>query len=366
MLAATVCLLALLPGCNETTGPGPFGAERLWRYGNSTGSTSVPYADARLAVFNTLGNTRVVALRPGDGTLLWETPLSIPSDKRLFGPPSSTLVSSSGFIIVPAWDLFGLDEQTGAVRWTFSPDDDYPGADATVGDDGSLYSVGRYVYRIQPTTGQAIWRVDLQERPFSPVVAAGVVYVGTRAAISGSNVLGAGHAVALDAATGRVLWKTPIPAPEDPARGGVNGPGALTADMFIVASDNGRVYGLDRATGAQRWEFEGDRSYLAGVVMLGNVAVVASAYGKIQGINAQTGAALWTVDAGGHFIYRITTDGELAYAVNGRLFALNARGQIVWRYDAGESVPIYTGPRSAGGTVFVGANDGFHAVRPRR
>jgi outer membrane protein assembly factor BamB len=276
------------------------------------------------------------------------------------------MVGTSGLVIVPAWDLFALDEQTGAARWTFSPDDDYPGADAAVGDDGSLYSVGRYIYRIQPTTGAVVWRADLQEQPFAPVAAGGVVYVGTRAAIPGTSVLGAGHAMALDAATGRVLWKTPIPAPDDPANGGVNGPGALTPDMLIVSSVNGRVYGLDRATGTVRWVYQGDRSYSAGVVMLGDVAVVASAYGKIDGINARTGAGLWRQDVGGHFLDRITTDGNLAYAVNGRLFAVDARGRIAWRYDAGESVPIYTGTALAGGTIFVGADDGFYAVRTRR
>ncbi|MDP9347715.1 MAG: PQQ-binding-like beta-propeller repeat protein, partial [Gemmatimonadota bacterium] len=327
----------------------------------------VPYADDEVAVFTTAGDGRVVAFARGTGAKLWERRLDLPREHGALGLPFGHLVSTGDVVVVPAWDLYALDKKTGAMRWKFSPPDDFPGVRVTLGDDGRLYSVGHHVYRLDAATGEVLWRVDLGERPFSPVVREGVVYVGTRGVIPGSSgVLGAGHAVALEAETGRLLWKTPIPAPDAPAMGGVTGAGALTPDLYIVASPSGRVYALNRRTGAVRWEYRGSGPYDVGVVVLGDVAVVASGAGYVEGLDLATGQERWKVRLGSTFTAPITRLGDLALVSSGRLVAIDARGSIRWGYGgAGWNQPIIlTGAGVHEGAVYVGGESGFYALKP--
>jgi hypothetical protein len=222
----------LLAGCQEPMGTGAGGVEVLWKHKDRDGAMSVPYADEEIAVFATGKTTRLVALDAQTGAKRWETHLALPREYGSRGFPPGVLVGSGDVIAVPAWDLYGLDKQTGRVRWKLAPPDDFPGAGVMLGEDGDLYATGFHLYRVDAATGAVRWRAELGEQPFAPVQKDGVVYVGTRGEIPGSNgVLGAGHAVALEAATGRVLWKTPIPALEERALGGLTGAGALTPDL---------------------------------------------------------------------------------------------------------------------------------------
>lgn len=362
---------AALAGCQEPTGAGGGSVEILWQHKDRAGAMSVPYADEEIAVFNTISDNRVVALNAKDGTKRWEVRLTLPPEYRggrTGGFPPGQLVGTGDVIAVPAWDLYGLDKKTGQVRWKLAPPDDFPGVNVALGEDGYLYSVGHHLYRIDPATGAVLWRAEFGERPFAPVEQGGVVYVGTRGEIPGSNgILGAGHAVALDAATGRVLWKTPIPAPEEPANGGVVGAGALTPDLYVVSSPNGRIYALERKTGVSRWETKGSNWYGAGVVVLGKVAVTAtwSGTGLVEGFDLATGQQQWKVEVGSSVSGSITRVGEVALVSNGRLQAISSEGKTLWGYGgAGWNQPVIsTGATVRARRIYVGTYEGLTALQ---
>ncbi|MDP9348823.1 MAG: PQQ-like beta-propeller repeat protein, partial [Gemmatimonadota bacterium] len=340
----------------------------LWKSRDPAGAMSVPYADKEVAVFNTISDARVLAFDARSGAKWWEVQLLLPRDMRGRGLPPGRLVGKGEVVVVPAWDLYGLDRKTGRIRWKLAPSDDFPGAGVALGEDGHLYSTGHYLYRIDPAGGTVLWRADLGEQPFSPVERGGVVYVGTRGIIPGSSgALGAGHAAAVEAATGRVLWKTAIPAPEDRALGGLTGAGAVTSDLFVVSSPNGRVYGLDRQTGRVRWETKGSGPYDAGVVVVGDVAVTAGDAGSIDGFDLATGRPRWKVAIGGSVSDPLAAQGNTVFAVNGRLWAVTASGEVLWRHDAGESVPYSTGARPQDDNLYIGTSYGrdigFFALR---
>ncbi len=366
MFLLTGC--TLMSGCQDIAGSRAEGIKPVWQYKDRAGALSVPYADEEIAVFNTISDNRVVALNAKDGTKRWDVRLTLPSEYRggrTGGFPPARLVGSGDVIAVPAWDLYGLDRQTGQVRWKLAPPDDFPGVNVALGEDGYLYSVGNHLYRIDPARGAVLWRAEFGERPFAPVQKDGVVYVGTRGEISGSNgVLGAGHAVAVEAATGRVLWKTAIPAPEEPANGGVVGAGALTPDLYVVSSPNGRVYALDRQTGQVRWETKGSGYYGAGVVVIGDVAVSAGDAGSVDGFDLATGKQRWRFGAGSS-ISGLARMEEHVLVSNGRLQALNSQGVLVWGYGgAGWNQPIIsTSARVQGERLYVGTYEGFTALQ---
>jgi outer membrane protein assembly factor BamB len=366
VLLLTAC--TILTGCQEPTAGGETNPAVLWRHSDKAAARSVPYADDDVAIFATGGDTRVVALDAQSGRKRWEVRLALPSEYRGRGFPPGRLVGTGDVIAVPAWDLYGLDRTTGQVRWKLAPPDDFPGAGVTLGEDGDLYATGFHLYRVDAATGAIRWRVDLGEQPFDPVEKDGVVYVGTRGEIPESRgILGAGHAVALNAQTGAVLWKTPIPAPEEPANGGVVGAGALTSDLYIVASVNGRVYALDRKTGQVRWETKGSGPYDVGVAVIGDVVVAATGSGGsyVEGFDLATGRQRWKVGVGSSVFGSLERSGGFVLVSNGRLQAINRQGAVVWGYGgAGWNQPIIsTSARVQGERLYVGTYEGFTALQ---
>lgn len=369
--AAALLLAGCAPlnGCAEPVSAGRAGPAGLWTHADPAGATSVPFVDADIVVFNTVTDTRVVALDAATGARRWEVRLELPAELRGRGFPPARLVGTGEVVVVPAWDLYGLDRNTGRVRWKLAPPDDFPGTGVALGEDGFLYATGHHLYRVDPATGAVLWRSDLGEQPFAPVEREGVVYVGTRGVIPGSSgVLGAGHAAAVEASSGRVLWRTPVPAPEDPALGGVTGAGALTPELYLVSSPNRRVYALDRKTGRVRWETRGSGPYGAGVVVVGGVAVTAGDAGLLDAFELATGRQSWSLSVGSSVTDPLASMGDRVLVANGRLQAVDAGGRAAWGYGgAGWRQPVVsTGAGVLADRVYVGTEKGLSALAAPR
>jgi polyvinyl alcohol dehydrogenase (cytochrome) len=123
-------------------------------------------------------------------------------------------------------------------------------------------------------------------------------------------------AYAVNAATGRVVWKRTIGRPQErwPWHG-LAGTGALVGGTWYVASVEGRLYALDAATGAVRFSeritnqrFAGvlaDLQYVSGVLYIGLDSVaeplssmlgpgyVPKFRGQVLAVDAATGRVLW-------------------------------------------------------------------------
>lgn len=254
----------------------------LWRYTlDANASFSASAADDRAFYFGTERH-RVYALRVADGSVLWSTDLapgwefkgivrgaSVSGDTVYFGmdryhSPNGNV--SSGWI-------FALDRATGRVLWSYQ--------NGTGSDNRNIYAAPQVAgplllaidhpyntyIAVDRFTGKEAWRVA---GPFgfagpqeSPVLAGGVAY--------GSSA--DRFVTAMDAQTGRVLWRTQTPASN---RGLAVCGGRVLANYLGVAV-------LDRTTGAllgRMYEDEefptsdfavaGDRAFV-----LGNDAVYA-------------------------------------------------------------------------------------------
>lgn len=196
--------------------------------------------------------------------------------------------------------------------------------------------------------------------------------------VAGGRVMFAGDtAVALEAATGRELWRRPLPA----FAGFCETDG--TADAFYVGTTDHRVFALNAADGSVLWERDlgPDWGYKKGVVR-GMTVSGDTVYAVVEhdtGINSHigtgdtfaldrhTGEVLWHHrfgDGRGLSIY------QSAARVSGRLLLNIANwentfvaldrftGQEVWRVVGGAS---YFGPREApqvrDGVAYAGGHD---------
>ena len=169
-----------------------------------------------------------------------------------------------------------------------------------------------------------VWKADLGGSISSPLVADGRVFVSV------SRLSGYGAAVvALDAASGRELWRY------DNADQPYFSMGLAYGDGIVVAVDpNGRLHGLDAATGARRWLQEGARSS-GSHPLVANGLVYLQGNGQVDVYDLATGSPRFEIGMGDG------TDGLPAIAGD-RLYVLAActahafdrrDGNRIWRLD---------------------------------
>lgn len=290
--------------------------------------------------------------------------------------------------IVAAGRVFTLDSrarvtataQSGGTAWSADLTPALESADSASGG-GLAYEAGRlYVttgfgelVALDAASGGVLWRQRV-EAPVGggPAVAGGTVYVVAR-----NNV---GWAVR--AADGKVLWQTS----GTPSSSGVMGVAvpAVSGNTVVFPFSSGQLLAADTASGATLWtaqvagsrigraiaairDLTGDPVISQGVVYGGSSA------GRINAVDLASGIERWSAREGANS--PVAVAGGSVFAVNdqAQLVRLDAAsGGVIWRVD----LPYYTdaktkrqdrihahyGPVLAGGRLFVASSDGVLRV----
>src|SRR6266498_2355589 len=163
---------------------------------------------------------------------------------------SATPAVDDTAVYVPDWagNLFAMDRNTGALLWSHQISDytgvagDYVRATPAVagsklifGDQGGKFGAGARVMAVNKQTGSLLWITQVESDPFGMVTQSAIVdgnnvYVGVAsfeeiiAAFDPTYVccVERGSVVALNAKTGKILWKT-FTVPEGYSGGAVWG-----------------------------------------------------------------------------------------------------------------------------------------------
>ncbi|WP_438951342.1 outer membrane protein assembly factor BamB [Porticoccus sp.] len=154
-----------------------------------------------------------------------------------------------------------------------------------------------------------------------PVLAAGIIYAADSA----------GDVIALDADTGKQIWKKSL---DFPLAGGVGFGGGLV----VVAGTDGGVFALEAETGEQRWNARVTSEVLASPAVNETVVVVQSHDGKLVGLHPSNGEKRWQFEIDIPILTLrgtsppILSDNMLiAGFANGKVIALTAdSGSILW------------------------------------
>jgi outer membrane protein assembly factor BamB len=161
-----------------------------------------------------------------------------------------------------------------------------------------------------------------------PIVADGAVYFGTLK----------GRLRALNAETGKEIWKVDLAAP-------IHHSPAYDSGRVYSATMGGVVVGLDSSTGKEFWRFTAPRrggfaaspGVSSGVVYLGDRA------GDLHAIDAVTGKSVWSVHLDAPILQTVAIkDGKLAVA---------AEDLVPRLFDAASGKELWHGRQMTGATV---------------
>lgn len=221
------------------------------------------YCASVLAAANGLlyvSGTRLVAVDAATGAVRWTAPAPIGSGR--LGMVSSPAVAV-GRVFVGSADgsLYALDAATGAVAWRFATGSSVSTSPAVVAGVVYFGNDAGTVYAVAAQTGALVWTAKPGRwlDASSPAVAGGRVFV-----VAEKRVL-----VALDAATGRELWRFATKA-------GSGGWPVVAGDVVYLGSDERILYALDAATGTERWRYsfagkiESEPAVTGGLVYVGD------------------------------------------------------------------------------------------------
>jgi outer membrane protein assembly factor BamB len=226
---------------------------------------------------------------------------------------------------------------------------------------GRLYVAnlrGRLI-AVDAKTGHVVWAKQLGRcTAASPAVGGGVVYqtLMDPSPCPQHQQNAAGYLVALDAATGKELWRF---------RSGVTeSPPLLVGRVVYFGSWDRKMYAVDAKTHRMRWSFTtGDKikdgaAYASGTVYFGSYD------GKVYAVDARTGKLRWSGSGVGNFYATPAVAYGRVFIGNtdGRVYAFGARsGHLLWARSTGRYV--YGSAAVWNKTVYVGSYDNrFYAL----
>ena len=205
----------------------------------------------------------------------------------------------------------------------------------------------RYVKDVQrQPAGQVVWSRDLGEPTRSPPIAVDdVIYVGGQFKI-----------IALDAASGQILW-------EQRTSGPVHSSLAVAGDTLYFGLLDHRFIAQDRNSGEPLWEFRAQDTINASPAVASGLVYVASYNGFLNALDAATGRLIWQYETLGQISRQISLQDGILFVNDdtGHLYILNARtGQerLLFRTPG----PINASPVPAHGQVYFTSGGDVFAV----
>ncbi len=161
-------------------------------------------------------------------------------------------------------------------------------------------------WALNPNNGNVIWVTQVGPLGFIGGMEFGSATDGQRIFLQNSNsnhqpytlttgpnagkIIDSGFWAALDAATGQILWETPVPAGELPKKGMCNAEGIAKYGAFVCVHP---AFGFDKGPGFFSWAV-GPLTHANGVVFAG----ASDLKGTIYAMHAQTGEIIWSYETG--------------------------------------------------------------------
>jgi outer membrane protein assembly factor BamB len=218
------------------------------------------------------------------------------------------------YVPLKSGGLLAVDLDDGRVHWT----SDLTTAATPATGDGLIFVAGdALVLALEQASGRTLWRT-----PLGAAVEGAVHWDSGMVLVSLVN----GDLVALHSEDGRVVWRSSLGSPMRVS------PSAIEDRLFVALRD-GRIAALDARTGATIWNVPMAQD-VTGVFALDDQLLVGTRANLLHSLTLDRGRIRWSQKAGADVIGAATADEDLIYfvAFDNVLRALNRRsGNIQWR-----------------------------------
>ena len=256
---------------------------------------------------------------PRSGHIVWQ---------RSARFPERQILADGNWYMVSNGVLLAHDERTGRPRWTRPWGCFHCGVAGSAGrvfvagDPENPFDGGAgALHALDARTGRTLWRAGTQTAytyGSFPALADGRVFVRTIGGDPGENRF---SIQAFRASDGKRLWDAPVGR----SKRFWFTPLAASAELVVYPSEDGRLYALDAKTGALRWTMPGSNDKTPPAIVNGLVWA-GSAGGRLVALDARDGRRLWESPVfengpgspviAGRFVVLGTRDGRLlAYRV---------------------------------------------------
>jgi eukaryotic-like serine/threonine-protein kinase len=251
------------------------GAQK-WDYDlRSTASGGVAVGNG--TVFVGSANGKLTALDAGNGSFKWE----FSTDNEVWATPAVV----DGVVYFGSLDhsFYALNAVDGTKKWAFKTGGGIASTPLIV--DGVVYigSFDNKFYAIDADTGTQKWVFEGAGNWFwsEAVYDNGIIYAGSL----DHNVY------ALDAGNGTLAWPKPFKASDQ-----VKSSPVIVGGVLAVASENGKIYGLDLKTGDKKWEFDNINTKVPSpLCAAGGTVYINSQDNKLYALDGETGHQVWAV-----------------------------------------------------------------------
>ena len=243
-------------------------------------------------------NVTVEALRPANGSMVWQQQISHQSSTGL----NWTMVEASGTVYVVRWNtsdgsVYALSAINGHILWQKQTAPIFGVAPGQ--NNGLLYVATSNSSNSHPVSaisalrtndGSQVWNVPVKELlTGSLVVTANALYTAT---IPLSNPSASTTVLALQLSNGNTLWQRSI-AGSTPYPNGLEASNQV-AYVVTTAHANGTVYALNATNGAQLWRYTNNSSGIVLSPHNANGAVYVEAFsGSSCALRSNDGKQLW-------------------------------------------------------------------------
>jgi outer membrane protein assembly factor BamB len=271
----------------------------LWSYRTDSDTSGDALSGPTVAggvVFQALANTKsLLAVDARDGTFLWEY-----EHRDLSSAKQPAYQRGKVFVWLCKWGrstVVALDARTGKQVWMrkLNARGVHGHRDGPIVYEGRLYLADGgeepAVIALDPKSGETVWRKALGKADgncvFTPSAGGGRVFTGTRNKFGNTRETG-GATVALDAGSGRELWRVRNKYPGRPP----------STDGKIVicpmaGSPDRRTYAFDARDGRQLWVSKTQGGYKPASI-LEDVILLRPWGGHFSAVGRKDGKKLWS------------------------------------------------------------------------
>ena len=212
----------------------------------------------------------VTALNSNDGTTAWE------DSQQWFGLDAFPAAISSESVYIVGYDVIVYERTTGRISWRVELVGSPRNTAAIFLGEGTVFLISRDRLQVREMkSGELLWEdVDKDWAPRAATFHSGVIYYGT----------GNGEIAAFDTQSKRGLWRI---------RGRLSGFSPLATDERVFVGSVGTPLALDAATGELMWQSSIDSgTYQTPMLFRGTLYVREMFTRKIYALSMEDGAEL--------------------------------------------------------------------------